>query len=257
MGFTLVQKNDFSYLKIDEYEEYGVEAYFTLKNVKDKIISNYNIKNIDMYNKNYKNINILFTNLNIDINNLYMVNQMHSDIAIYRNKGKSIPELIDTLETADAIVTDSDITLITFHADCYPVYFFDRSKQVLALIHCGWKGTYNELVIKTFDLMEDKFKSRGCDIIASIGPGICEKCFEVKEDVGWLFLDRFGSDIINYSNNKMYVDLKKAIIISLQKIGVNDIISSNYCTFENEGLFYSYRRGEIEERMIAILRKVK
>ena len=210
-----------------------------------------------MYNKNYKNINILFTNLNIDINNLYMVNQMHSDIAIYRNKGKSIPELIDTLETADAIVTDSDITLITFHADCYPVYFFDRSKQVLALIHCGWKGTYNELVIKTFDLMEDKFKSRGCDIIASIGPGICEKCFEVKEDVGWLFLDRFGSDIINYSNNKMYVDLKKAIIISLQKIGVNDIISSNYCTFENEGLFYSYRRGEIEERMIAILRKVK
>ena len=42
----------------------------------------------------------------------------------------------------DGLVTDCrDIALVTTHADCNPLYFYDPVRHVFGLAHSGWKGT--------------------------------------------------------------------------------------------------------------------
>ena len=83
-----------------------------------------------------------------DFNNRVFSDQVH-DVKIYvvteSDKGKGA-ELKNTIKGIDGLVTDvKNIPLITFYADCVPLYFYDKSKKIIGLAHSGWKGTVNNI----------------------------------------------------------------------------------------------------------------
>ena len=77
----------------------------------------------------------------------------------------------------------SGLVLATFYADCVPLYFVDPIRKAVGLSHSGWRGTVHKIGKITVQAMADQYGSRPEDIVAIIGPSICQDCYEVSEDV--------------------------------------------------------------------------
>ena len=97
--------------------------------------------------------------------------------------GKSLPE------TDGMITRTPGLCLVTFYADCVPLYFVDPVRKAVGLSHSGWRGTVGDMAGVTVGMMGEVFGSRPEDILAAVGPSICQDCYEVSEDVVSQFND--------------------------------------------------------------------
>jgi YfiH family protein len=97
----------------------------------------------------------------------------------------------------DGLVTDRrNVALITTHADCNPLFFYDPVRHVIGLAHSGWKGTLAGIGRVMIGKMRDDYGSDPADILCGIGPALCGDCFEVDKAVADQFLSadpRFGA----------------------------------------------------------------
>ena len=85
---------------------------------------------------------------------------------------------------ADAMYTNErGLTLTILTADCVPVFVCDPEHHALGVAHCGWKPTAAGIVHKLLAAMSHEFGTRGAEVFAGIGPGICGNCYEVSSDV--------------------------------------------------------------------------
>ena len=88
----------------------------------------------------------------------------------------------------DGLVTnDRDLCLVCFFADCVPLYFVDRRHGAIGLAHSGWRGTVAGMGRCMVQHMEQEFGTRPEDLVAAIGPSICQDCYEVSEEVAEQF----------------------------------------------------------------------
>jgi len=176
------------------------------------------------------------------------------------DRGKGAMEWANSIPGCDAMITDTPgVYLMSFYADCLPVYFYDPVKRAIGLAHSGWKGTMGKIVIKTLKAMQTRFSSRVGDILVFIGPGIGSCCFEILPDLAGKVDAEFSHlhDIINYSNNGVITwDLQETNRQMLQQAGIepHNICVCSICTACNTGNFYSYRMEKGETgRMAAVL----
>ena len=150
----------------------------------------------------------------------------------------------------DGLITDiPGITLVTFFADCVPLYFLDPVHKAIGLSHSGWRGTVKRMGQVTVDAMKEAFGTRPEDIIACIGPSICGDCYEVGEEVADEFADAFHEKyhdviLLKKQNGKYQLDLWKANEIVLKKAGIkgDNLAVTNICTYCNPQLLFSHRR---------------
>ena len=93
----------------------------------------------------------------------------------------------------DGLVTNEPgVVLSTFYADCVPLYFVDPVNKAIGLSHSGWRGTVHRMGQATLEKMAAEFGTKPEDVIAAIGPSICQDCYEVSEDVAEEFAREFG-----------------------------------------------------------------
>ena len=163
----------------------------------------------------------------------------------------------------DGLITDvPGITLVTFYADCVPLYLVDPVHHAIGLSHSGWRGTVRRMGQVTMDAMKEAFGTRPEDVTACIGPSICRDCFEVGEEVAEAFADAFDPkyrDALYRANakpGKYQLDLWKANEIIFQEAGVpkEQIHTTNICTMCNSDYLFSHRRvGEERGNLAAFL----
>lgn len=163
----------------------------------------------------------------------------------------------------DGLITDvPGITLVTFYADCVPLYLVDQVHHAIGLSHSGWRGTVRRMGQVTMDAMKEAFGTRPEDVTACIGPSICRDCFEVGEEVAEAFADAFDPkyrDALYRANakpGKYQLDLWKANEIIFQEAGVpkEQIHTTNICTMCNSDYLFSHRRvGEERGNLAAFL----
>lgn len=121
-------------------------------------------------------------------------------------------------------------------ADCLPLYL--KGKDQSALIHAGWRGVYNQIVL------QDKILKMGIDFV-HIGPHIKQCCFEVTQE----FKDYFpNKNYFSRKSEKLYFSLEKAMTDQLKQVS-NDIQIeiSSICTCCHED-FHSFRRSKTKKR---------
>ena len=183
--------------------------------------------------------------------NLVFSDQVH-DTKIYvvgaKDKGKGYT-LESDINGIDGIVTNlSNIPLITFYADCVPLYFYDRVKKVVGLAHSGWKGTVNNIASCMINTMIKEYGSEVKDIIVAIGPSICMDCYEISEDVAKQFMNNYTLNeldeiLLNKGNGKYQLDLHKACWFNLINSGIlsGNISMPDICTCCNPDVLYSHR----------------
>ncbi len=193
-----------------------------------------------------ENRKILLEQIGISRDHLAIPRQIHSSNICYVDK----PGIY---ENCDALVTDKKgIYLVVSVADCAPVYIYDESAKVIALIHCGWRGAKEKIVEKTIDFMIDKFGSDVNDLIAFVGPCASVCCYEVSKEFEGYFDMRF---LRFRRDGKYHFDLKGEIFSQLVNSGLDfrNIEVSRHCTICNSELFHSFRRDrESSGRMWAL-----
>ena len=175
-------------------------------------------------------------------------NQTHTtNVAVVRaeDKGRRF------METDGMITNVPGICLVTFYADCVPLLFLDPVKKVVASSHSGWRGTVNRMGQVTVEKMQKEF---GCDpknILACVGPSICQECYEVSEDVIDMFRANFREseyDRLFYAkeNGKFQLDLWKANELVLTDAGIRPehMAVTNVCTCCNPELLFSHRASK-------------
>ena len=164
------------------------------------------------------------------------------------DRGKGITRERDYTDIDGLITNVPGICLVTTYADCVPLYFLDPAKKVIALSHSGWRGTVGKIGKKTVELMHDNFGSDPADILAAVGPSVCQDCYEVSADVIDRFkevFDRSVWDELFYEkpDGKYQLDLWKANEKIFLEAGIrkDHIAVTNVCTHCNSGILYSHR----------------
>lgn len=215
-----------------------------------------------------KNHEIFAERCGYDFEKLVFSDQVH-DIQIKNvnreDAGKGITKESD-IKGIDGLVTDvKGIPLITFYADCVPLYFYDPVKKVVALAHSGWRGTVKKIGAVMVKRMADDYGSNPSDIICAIGPSICRSCYEVSLDVAEEFKAAYSEDIYNRiidvkENGKFQLDLQLACFYNFLSAGVKEehIAMPDICTCCNSDVLFSHRasggkRGNLAA--VAMIRK--
>jgi hypothetical protein len=146
---------------------------------------------------------------------------------------------------ADGILTDnSDVTLFMRFADCVPILLYDPVKKVIGIVHAGWQGTCQKIAAAAVEKMNARYGSSARDILAGIGPSICQSCYEVGSEVQGSFKKQFGSDAKAFFHHKecrLTLDLWQANQFVLRKAGVRTIEVAGICTACHPEDWYSHR----------------
>ena len=177
--------------------------------------------------------------LKIPRENLITPSQTHTSHVEFAIAGKT-----DYPETDGLIVKDPDIAVFLNFADCTPLIFYDRVKNIGAVSHAGWRGTAGNIATKTLKILTEDFGSTPSDILLVIGPAISKCCYEVGEEV----FQKLKSTVRDFSGlseereGKLFVDLKSINARQAEEFGVKHTDICPYCTVCDNDKFFSYRK---------------
>lgn len=269
-AFKIVKKENLAYLIIPAFEETGmVKHCFTtrLGGVSEGIYNSLNtsITKSDSFENVRRNLDLVCRAIGIDYTKLVLSQQTHEDnirVVTEADIGKGLTAPSDITNTDGLMTNVRGVPLITFYADCVPLFFLDKKNMAIALTHSGWKGTVLKIGAKTIKRMAEVFGTKPEDCLVGIGPSIEMSCFEVGPEVAEQFMNSFAnwSQIIEpLENGKYIVDLWKANKYMLMEQGVpgNNITISGFCTKCNEELFFSYRRDNGRTGSLSAIMELK
>lgn len=254
--YTLTTKNEVPFLQYPLFNETGmVEHGISTREggVSEGIYRSMNLSfgRGDDCTKVMTNFERMAAALNVSVCNMVMTQQTHTtNVMIVKesDRGKGVVKERDYTDI-DGLITDiPGICLVSLYADCVPLMFLDPVKKVVATSHSGWRGTVGRMGQVTVEKMCREF---GCDphnILAAIGPSICQSCYEVSEDVIDQFRNAFVEeqyDSLFYrkENGKYQLDLWKANEIILLESGIekSHLAVNNLCTCCNSEHLFSHR----------------
>lgn len=160
-------------------------------------------------------------------------------------------ERAEKYQDVDGMVTNEPgVTLVTYYADCVPLYFVDPVHHAIGLSHSGWRGTVARMGKVTLEKMKEEFATEPEDVICAIGPSICKNCYEVSEDVAVVFQKEFtgreNEILVNKGEGKYLLNLWKANEMVLTEAGVlpSHLTVTEVCTCCNSRLLFSHRASK-------------
>lgn len=152
------------------------------------------------------------------------------------------------IESVDALITNEPgVTLVTYYADCTPLFFVDTKNNAIGLAHAGWRGTVGRIGDNVIKKMQNLYGTDPSDIKAAIGPAISVCCYEVDKPCAdnFLALDELDSTkfVFPKGNGKFMIDLLETNRQILVHAGVRNenITVSDVCTNCNSELLWSHR----------------
>lgn len=164
------------------------------------------------------------------------------------DRGKGFLKERDYTDVDGLITNVSGITLATFYADCVPLFFVDPVHRAIGLSHSGWKGTVGKIGKITVEMMTETYGTDPKDVLAAIGPSICQSCYEVSEDVikafREAFEERFWTELFyGKEDGKYQLDLWRANELIFEEAGIlpGHYSTTNLCTCCNPGYLFSHR----------------
>ena len=150
-------------------------------------------------------------------------------------------------QKADSIITCHDhVALLMLFADCVPILLYDPIRRAVGMAHAGWQGTVAKVAARTVENMRQAFGSRPEDLLAGIGPSICQAHYQVGAEVIQRVNHAFGAEagLLNgNSDGKAQLDLWEANRQVLIESGLLErhIQVSGLCTAEHPQDWYSHR----------------
>jgi len=257
MAFRLNFKGDLIYLTIPSFEETGLvkHGFSTRQGGVSRPpyqSLNLGLKKEDDRASVIENYKIFCAALGIEPENLVASDQVHEDhihVATCEDRGKGIFRESD-IKAIDALITrDRQVALVTYYADCVPLFFLDVRTPAVGLAHAGWRGTVSKIGQKTVLKMMEEFGSKPEDILVGIGPCINSCCYEVDAPVISRLKEAFSywdELVTEAGESKWKLDLVLSNRKQLEEVGVcpHNITESGFCTSCRNDIFFSHRKDK-------------
>lgn len=203
--------------------------------------------NPDSVTENYRRI---CKSAGFDFESLTASAQDHNTVVravTAENRGVGIYKPRD-MQSVDALITnEKGITLVTYYADCTPLFFVDTKNRAIGLAHAGWRGTVGRIGERVVEKLKECYGTDPADIVAAIGPAISVCCYEVDKPCADNFYALNDLDSSRFvfpkDNGKYMIDLLEANRQILVAAGVKseNITISDLCTNCNSELLWSHR----------------
>lgn len=166
----------------------------------------------------------------------------------------------NTRPTADAAVTNVAGQVLAIQtADCMPVIIAHEYGLCLGVAHAGWRSLVGGILENTVQTLVNEYGVNPINLVAWIGPCIQQQFFQVGEDVLTEFVTSdssykqyFQSEMGINQGKKWRLDLPSLAAHKLSMLGLENTYISGLCTYENDKLFYSYRRNNNTGRQAAL-----
>lgn len=192
--------------------------------------------------------------MGFDTGSLVLSQQTHTTnvrVATEEDRGSGFTKPLRYTDVDGLITNVPGLMLATFYADCVPLFFVDPVHRAVGLSHSGWKGTVGRMGKATVERMTEIFGTRPEEVLAAVGPSICQDCYEVSEDVASAFRKEFRDQaderlLYQKENGRYQLNLWRANEIVLLEAGVRPehLAITNVCTCCNPELMFSHRASQ-------------
>lgn len=152
------------------------------------------------------------------------------------------------IQSVDALITnEKGVTLVTYYADCTPLFFVDTERRAIGLVHAGWRGTVGRIGEKVINKMTELYGTNPKDLKCAVGPAISVCCYEVDKPCADNFLAMTDLDTSRFvfakDDGKYMIDLLETNrqILTSSGVKAENITVSDLCTNCNSDLLWSHR----------------
>ncbi len=193
----------------------------------------------------------------LGITHLITLQQTHSAAGYVVPTSPEVPLLEPYQAEGDYLITGlSGVGCGVATADCAPIILFDRRVGVFAIVHAGWRGAVNGVVVQAWHDLQQMYGSVPKDMQVVFGPCARVCCYEVDT----AFVKARGGVACVERSGVWYFDLIEYLILQLQTLGfAADSMNiepalCTICTRAGNGfVFCSYRRdGDTSRRQMTI-----
>lgn len=255
MNYHINTDNGVSFITFELFEKLGVTHAFSTKKggISEGIYESLNLRFSIGDNDNHvmENQKRFAKVVGYSVEKLVLSDQMHkTEIKTVTNEdcGKGILKESDIIGIDGLVTKEKDVVIMTYYADCVPLYFFDPINEVVGMAHSGWRGTVDKIGAVMVEKMVNEFSCDRENIYSVIGPSICQDCYEVSKDVAdefcRTFEKKYWDEILKSEEHEKYkLNLWRANEIILLEAGLdkNHISVSGLCTCCNSDLLFSHR----------------
>lgn len=152
---------------------------------------------------------------------------------------------------ADASVAfKPDQICAVLSADCLPILLCNKSGTRVSAIHAGWRGLAAGIV-------EAAMSKLDCDpatLLVWLGPAIGPTVYEVQADFLLAFKEYQSEATFKpKENGRWLADIYQLARARLKKLGVTAIYGGEFCTYQDNARFYSFRRSGATGRMATLI----
>ena len=193
----------------------------------------------------------------LDVIPRVLPSQVHGDDIIHIHDDNAMSYVLPERPKADGLLlTTSRVSASIRVADCTPLMLW--GEDWVMILHSGFKGTVLNISRKGLELVNELY---GDDAVSEshawIGPCIGRDDYERDANEEWSIkgMNEFHRENYDVKDEKVYFDLAGEIELQLIECGVDEknITMTGINTYRNSEC-YSYRRGDIHERMMLYVR---
>ena len=187
-----------------------------------------------------ENFRRMAVTMHADMDDVVFTEQTHTTnvrVVTDEDRGKGLTRDRDYTDIDGLVTNVPGVVLTTFFADCVPLFFVDPVHKAIGLSHSGWRGTVGKIGQHTLKVMAEQYGTDPKDVIAAIGPSICQDCYEVSADVAEQFFGTFGDSL-----KKLEDEMKTG------KLNQTDIqkIDNIFTKASNDTLAYKKENGKYQ-----------
>jgi YfiH family protein len=171
--------------------------------------------------------------------NFVWLNQTHSNHCVNLDLSENTTNL--TLQADACFSTRKNQVCAVMTADCLPILLCDQQGTCVAAVHAGWRGLADGVIENTVFKMPVNAKA----LMAWMGPAISQRHFEVGKEIKKTFINyplAFNNNK-QTTENRYFADLYCIAKQKLFALGLSQIYGGEYCTYQQEDLFFSHRRS--------------
>jgi hypothetical protein len=171
---------------------------------KDGNMANSILGNVVNFDEVLNNRRKFLANIGVDIDKSLCMWVMHGDEIIKVPEdsiGVSMKDYKKAVKVDGLMTNKKGIYLFVLVADCLPIIFYDPAKEVISLVHAGWKGINLEITKKAVREMIILYGSNPNNIVVGISPYAHKESYikedpDQKDDIRWKpFIEEAGENM--------------------------------------------------------------
>jgi len=191
--------------------------------------------------------NLDLTSRAMGFSRLVFAGQIHGEqiLVVEANRDIDVDRNSSPVNGYDALITSTPgVGLLVTLADCQGVVIFDPVKEIVAVVHNGWRGSVVNILGLTITRLKKDFDVCPAELLVGVSPSLGPCCAEFVN-----YTKELPQEFWEYQTREHYFDFWAISIDQLTAAGVRpeNIELAGICTVCNDR-FYSYRREKDANR---------